>query len=190
MALRHLLAGLVLCAPAANAAGLDISLSEKSAHFQYLFDSGSLGYGGADVGAGIFFNEADDVLGTGHLLVTSNPRGQSNIQFGVGAKAYGGVDERANSDDQAIGAVGVGGLVRLILPAQTPMGVAVEGYRAPEITSFADTRDLSEIMARFEIEVMPSTRGYFGYRLLEPDTEEFGEVEFDDRFHVGIRITY
>jgi len=190
MALRCLLAGMALLASTANAAGLDISLSDRTAHFQYLFDSGSLGYGGADVGAGIFFNEADDVLGTGHLLATSNPDGPSNIQFGVGAKAYAGVDERTNSDDQTIGAVGVGGLVRLILPAQTPMGVAVEGYRAPPITSFGDTRDLSEIMARFEIEVMPSTRGYVGYRLLEPDTEDFGDVAFDDEFHVGIRITY
>ena len=181
------LAGLALCSTGAQAAGLDISLSDETAHLQYLTDSGSLGYGGADIGFGVFFNEADDVVGTANLLVTSNPASGRNFQFGIGAKAYGGEVDDA---DETIGAIGIGGLVRYIIPAQTPMGVAVEGYLAPSITSFADTEGLSEIMTRFEIEVMPSTRGYVGYRFLEPDLERAGEVELDDQVHVGIRITF
>jgi hypothetical protein len=171
----------------AHADGVDISLSEETAHFQYLTDSGSLGYGGADVGFGVFFTEDEDYLGTGNLLVTSNPSRANNLQFGIGAKAYGG---EIDALDAGVAAVGIGGLVRYIVPSETPMGVALEGYAAPQITSFADTDELGEVMARFEFEVMPSTRGYIGYRWLEPDVENVGDVELDDDLHVGIRITF
>lgn len=172
---------------AAHGAGIDISLSDETAHLQYLTQSGSLGYGGADVGFGVFFTEQDDFVGTGNLLVTSNPSRGNNIQFGIGAKGYGG---KIDGIDKSVGAIGIGGLVRYIIPAQTPMGVAVEGYAAPAITSFGDTEELGEFMARFELEVMPSTRGYVGYRLLEPQVENSGEVELDDSLHVGIRLTF
>lgn len=188
MQIRAAVVGVVLCSTGtAHAAGLDISLADETAHLQYLTDSGSLGYGGADVGVGVFFNEDDDVLGTGNLLVTSNPSRRNNLQFGIGAKGYGGEFDRT---DETVGAVAIGGVLRYIIPAETPMAVALEGYAAPSITSFSDTDDLKEVMTRFEVEVMPSTRGYIGYRFLEPDLDKAGEVELDDNFHVGIRITF
>ena len=188
MAKRSLaLAALALSSTGAHAAGFDISLSDETAHIQYLTDSGSLGYGGADIGFGVFFNENDDVLGTANLLVTSNPASGNNLQFGIGAKAYGG---EVDVPDETVGAIGIGGLVRYVIPSQTPMGIALEGYVAPSVTSFADTEGLTEVMTRFELEVMPSTRGYIGYRFLEPELEQAGEVELDDEVHVGIRVTF
>jgi len=171
----------------AYAGGLDISLSDKTANIMYLTDSGSLGYGGADVGFGGFFNENDDVLGMANLLVTSNPGSGNNIQFGIGAKGYAG---NLHDTDDNVGALGIGGLVRYVIPSRTPMGIALEGYVAPRITSFAETKHLYEGMIRFELEVMPSTRGYIGYRTLKPDMENAGKVQLDDEIHVGIRITF
>lgn len=181
------LAGLALCTSGAQAAGFDISLSDETAHLQYLTDSGSLGYGGADIGFGLFYTEADDYLGTANLLVTSNPASGNNFQFGVGAKGFAGEVDTINED---VAAIGIGGLVRYIIPSQTPMGIAVEGYFAPRITSFGDTEELREVMTRFEIEVMPSTRGYIGYRFLEPELERAGDAELDDSVHVGIRVLF
>jgi len=180
-------AALVLCGTSAHAAGLDVSLSDKTAHLQYLVDSGSLGYGGADIGFGLFYDEDEDYIGTGNLLVTSNPASGNNFQFGVGVKGYAGELDGVN---ESVGAIGIGGLIRYIIPSSTPMGIALEGYEAPDITSFSDTESLSEVMARFEIEVMPSTRGYIGYRFLEPELKRAGDVELDDNVHVGIRITF
>jgi len=37
---------------------------------------------------------------------------------------------------------------------------------------------------------MPSARGYIGYRLLEPELENAGDVEIDDEIHLGIRFTF
>ena len=46
----------------AQAGALDISLSNQSATVEWLTDTGSLGYGGADVGFGVFWNEVQDTL--------------------------------------------------------------------------------------------------------------------------------
>lgn len=178
---------LALCSTGAQANGFDISLSDETANVVYLTDSGSLGYGGADVGFGLFWNEADDVVSHANILVTSNPQSGNNFQFGVGAKAYLGTLDEIDED---VAAVGIGGLVRYVIPSQTPMGLSLEGYWAPDVTSFSDTEGLREVTARFELEVMPSTRGYVGYRLLEPDMDEAGEVEIDDEFHIGIRFLF
>lgn len=70
------------------------------------------------------------------------------------------------------------------------MGVAFEGYAAPSVTSFSDTERFYEAMARFEVEVVPSTRGYVGYRWMETRLEDVGKYKLDDAFHVGIRIFF
>lgn len=182
---------LAACSAPAHAAGFDISLSDDTANVVWLTDSGSLGYGGADVGFGLFYRENDrgnhDYIGTANLLVTSNPASGNNFQFGIGAKGYAGNIDGLNED---VAAIAIGGLVRYVIPSQTPMGIALEGYAAPSITSFSDTERVREVMARFELEVMPSTRGYLGYRFLEPRLEQAGDVELDDEIHVGIRITF
>jgi len=186
---RAFAASLLLAAASAPAcaSGLDISLSNKTANIMYLTDSGSLGYGGADVGFGGFFNDNNDYLGMANLLVTSNPSSDNNFQFGVGAKGYAG---QLNDTNESVGAIGIGGLVRYVIPSRTPMGIALEGYVAPKITSFGDTEHLYEGMVRFELEGMPSTRGYIGYRTLKPQTHDAGKVELDDEVDVGIRITF
>lgn len=180
-------AGLALVSTGVQANGLDISLSDETANVVYLTDSGSFGYGGADVGFGLFWNENDDFVGHANILVTSNPQSGNNFQFGVGAKGFLGT---VDVPDEDVAAVGIGGVVRYVIPAQTPMGISVEAYYAPDITSFSDTESLKEVTTRFEIEVMPSARGYVGYRLLEPELENAGDVEIDDEIHLGIRFTF
>ncbi len=180
-----LLLGL-LFSPPSVAVGIDLSLSDKTANFQFLFDSASLGYGGADIGVGAFYNENNDWMTSGNLLVSSNPPSGNPWQFGVGAKAY-----HAELDiDESASAIAIGGLVRYIVPADTPLGFAVEGYTAPSVTSFSDTERFHEVMARFEVEVVPSTRGYIGYRWMETRVEDVGRYRLDDEFHVGIRLFF
>ena len=67
----------------------DISLSDESAYLQFLTDSGSLGYGGADIGLGFFYNEPGDKILTGNVMVIGTLGDRRDWQFGVGGKAYG-----------------------------------------------------------------------------------------------------
>jgi len=181
-----LLVATLLLGGQAQAAGLDVSLSDESANFEFLFDSSSLGYGGADLGVGLFFNEDDDQLLHGNVLITSNPGSNNPWQFGVGGKAY-----YADLDGGDSGAaIGIGGLVRYVIPAELPMGVVVEGYHSPKITSFDDLDRFNEASARFEVEIMPSTRGYVGFRFLDAELDNGGDTTLDEEFHLGIRVFF
>lgn len=183
------LLGTGLITTSAQGAGLDISLSNETANIMYLTDSGSLGYGGADIGIGVFYNENSDVILNGQILVTGKPIGdkKGGFQYGVGGKVYaGGLDDI----EEDVLAVAIGGQVRYLIPAATPVGISAEVFVAPDITSFGDTEGLTEFNFRVELEVMPSTRGYVGYRRLEPELTDAGDVKLDDEVHIGIRINF
>ena len=123
-------AGLLAGTSAARAAGLDISLSDETANIIYLTDSGSLGYGGADIGIGVFYNENSDVILNGQILVSGKPIAgkQGGLQFGVGGKFYAGSLDDIEED---VAAIAIGGQLRYLIPAATPVGVAAEVFVAP-----------------------------------------------------------
>ena len=189
MMVRILAALLLAISSSVQAVGLDLSLSDESASIRLLTDSSNLGYGGADVGYGVFFNEDSDIIVDANVMVIGKPASSNRpVQFGAGVKVYLGNYDESNLD---IGALAIGGQLRFVIPSSiAPMALSVEGYLAPSITSFADTDGLSELIFRYEFEVAPSTRAYVGYRRLEVDFETVDDVEFDDNFHFGIRVNF
>lgn len=178
-----------------HAAGLDFNLGSDSAEIRYLFSSDAqIGVGGTDIGAGLFFNENDDYVLNGSLLVVGNSTGRNRaLQLGAGVKAYVGSLERSVED--TISSIGVGGRVAYIFPSMTPMAVTTELYYAPNITSFADSDRFYEVLVRFEIEVAPTTRFYVGYRKMEArlDLEnDMGKLDYelDASAHLGVRFSF
>lgn len=187
--IKRMLAATALAACAttpAQAAGLELALGNDTASLTYLTNSASIGYGGADLGFGGFFNNDDDVMLTGNLLVTGSPGRNVPIQYGVGAKAFA-TDLDSDRDAHAIG---IGGQVRYMLPVATPAGLSVEAYYGPSIVSFGDADSLFEITPRFELEVVPGTRAFVGYRLTEFDMEDGPDEELADEVNVGIRVSF
>lgn len=178
----------------AQAAGLDLSLGNKTAQFVYLFDSGSqIGIGGADLGAGIFFNEQDDYLLNFSALVMGHAAGRNRaLQMGAGVKVYAGqLDSPPIPNQDSVASVGVGGKISYIFPASMPMALSAEMFYAPDITSFGDNERLTEFLIRLELEVAPTTRFYVGYRSLETEFENTDiEYELDDHAHVGVRFSF
>lgn len=191
---KSLLASL-FCLAAVNAAqarGLDISIGDEAAQITYLYESyGQIGIGGTDLGVGLFFNENDDVILHGGLLVTGNSLGDNRaLQAGVGVKAFGGSLD-VDTDEDTVSAIGIGGKFAYILPSRTPMSVSLEAYVAPGVTSFGDNERLAEAVFRFEVEIAPTTRFFVGYRSLDVEFVDVpGEYEIDDTGHVGIRFSF
>ncbi|MEM7293432.1 MAG: YfaZ family outer membrane protein [Pseudomonadota bacterium] len=185
---RSIALSLMAFAGSVQASGLDISLSGETASIVYLTDSSSIGYGGADVGFGAFFNEDSDVIATAQFNVIGKAATENQpVQFGVGAKAYLGVLDDA---DVELGAIAIGAQARYVIPSSVaPMAASATVYYAPDVTSFGDTESLLEIVLRYEFEIVPSTSAYVGYRLLEADFEEVDNVELDDEIHFGIRFS-
>jgi hypothetical protein len=204
MVYKSLIASLfsLLAVNAVQARGLDISIGNEAAQITYLYESyGQIGIGGTDLGAGLFFNENDDVLLNGGVLVTGSSLGQSRaFQAGAGIKGFVGylddpeqrtdLDDPVHADNDSVSAVAIGGKIAYILPARTPLSLSLEAYFAPEVTAFGDNKGLLEGLFRFEIELAPTTRCFVGYRLLEVEFENGDEYPIDDSGHLGIRFSF
>ncbi len=169
---------------AAYADQVEIFLSERAAQFGY---SRPIGVSAGDLSAAIFFNEDDDLMVNGGLVVSGQPPGQMPFSFGAGAKAYLFALDDADED---VLAAALGGRVRYTIPANIPMHVSAEAFYAPSITTSSDADNMLDFITRFEIEFIPRTAGFIGYRLLEVDLGDGRDVELDDNIHIGLRLNF
>jgi hypothetical protein len=186
---RFWLAVLLVTVTPLYAGGLDIGISKETAYLVYLTKTEAVGNNGADLGFGFLYTEDDDYLLTADMLVVGNSISQRNdLEFGVGVKGYAGA---LDTPDKNIYALALGAQGRYVIPSKVPMGVVAEGFYAPSITSFGDTEKMREFSLRYEIQVVPNTLGYVGYRFLETELDGYGkDVELDNNVHLGIRLIF
>jgi len=179
-----------------SAGALDFRVGQDMAELTFFTQNASFGYGGADIGVGVLFNQYNDVIANGSILVSGNSAGDVKaLQFGVGAKIYGGniKGPDAKSVDITGGAVAIGGQVRYVFPGSAPFAVLGEIFYAPEVTSISEFDRLLEYRLALELEVTPSARAYVGYRMLQVDFNAFGgnvDYEVDDSANIGVRFEF
>lgn len=171
----------------AQATGIDLRLADKTAELIYLTESSTFGYGGADVGLGFFYNEADDYMFSATVMVSGHSAGNNRpLQFGAGAKLlYASLD----APDETASALAIGGQIRYLIPAGVPLAILAEAFVAPEIVTFSDAEGYTEYRFALELEVTPSARAYVGYRNIEVDLGG-ADYEMDDEAHIGVRIEF
>jgi len=174
----------------ARANDFEAALSTKTAQFTFRSDSSLIGWGGADLGVGFFFNDDNSWLVDGSLMQMRQASEDAPLTFGVGVKAYAGnIDD--DHDDENVVAFALGGEVRYTIPGTMPMAVYARGFYAPAITSFADADSLTDLTVGFQIEVMPQTIGFIGIRHLEVGIDGNGDYKADDdNIHIGVRLTF
>ena len=174
--------------PTANANDFEAALSKKTAQFTFRSDSSLIGWGGADLGLGLFYNDDSDIIAQASLVQMRQPSEDTPLTFGVGVKAYLG---HLDDPDQDVVAFAVGGEVRYTIPGTMPMAVYARGFYAPDITSFSDTKEVVDFTIRFQLEILPETIGFVGIRHLEFDTDDHGSYDADDNnVHLGVRLTF
>ena len=180
----------------ATAAAIDFRLGSEVAEIVYMTQDATFGYGGADIGLGVFLNENDDLLATGTIFVSGGSDGDvRGLHFGVGAKAYAGILNFPSPLDNQNGAVfAIGGQIRYLFPGKTPFAILIEGFGAPDVTSASDFKGLKEIRLALELEITPSARAYIGYRTFEIKVSNGfvrdNEREIDDKGHIGVRFSF
>jgi hypothetical protein len=179
-----------------SAGAIDFRVGQDMAELTFFTQNASFGYGGADIGIGVLFNEYNDVIANGSILVSGSSAGDVKaLHFGVGAKLYGGDingPDNAPVDIQG-GAVAIGGQVRYVFPGSTPFAVLGEVFYAPEVTSISEWDRLLEYRVALELEVTPSARAYIGYRMLEVKFNTQGsnvDYEVDDSANIGVRFEF
>jgi hypothetical protein len=171
-----------------QASDLEIALSSDTAQFTFRSDSSMIGWGGADLGFSLLYNDADDILGEISLMQTSAPSEQNRFTLGVGVKAYLG---RIDVTDDNILALGIGGEVRYTFPGTMPMAVYLRGYIAPEITSFGDTDGIVEYVLGFQVELLPQTIAFVRLGDIEIENDNgFDYSLVDSEVFIGVRLTF
>ena len=180
--------GLLAASSAAMAGGLEFQLGSHTAQLRAYFSSiNTLGYSGGDVSVGGFVNSRDDFLGNIRLTVQGLAAGESPLSFGLGVSAYGGTIHQPAVDTWAIA---IGGLIKYTIPYRMPMSVVLEGFYAPDITSYSQSKNFSDVSLDYRIEVTPGATAYVGYRLLQSNLIGFGTYKFDNALHAGIRLHF
>lgn len=167
---------------------LELALSKDTAQFTFRSDSSMIGWGGADLAFSLFYNDNNDVLGQISLLQLRPPSEENPVSLGVGAKIYLGTLDNPSAN---IFALAISGEVRYTFPGKMPMAIYLNGNWAPDITSFSDTKEVLDFNFGYQIEVLPQTTAFIGYRRLEVDTKEKDGVRLDDdQLHLGVRFTF
>ena len=178
----------IVCFSAARANDFEAALSSETAQFTFRSDSSLIGWGGSDLGLGLFYNDSSDFVAHASLLQMRQASEEAPLTFGVGVKVYlGALDDI----EQDVLALGIGGEIRYTIPGTMPMAIYLRGNYAPKITSFLDAEEVLDYEFGFQIEALPQTIAFIGIRHLEFETADEGNYEADDdNVHVGVRLTF
>jgi len=171
-----------------HANDVELALSKETAQFTFRSDSSMIGWGGADLAFSLFYNDNSDILGQVSLLQLRPASEENPFTLGVGAKAYLGTLDNPSAN---IFALAISGEARYTIPGKMPMAIYLNGNWAPDITSFSDSKEVLDFVLGFQIEVLPQTTAFIGFRRLEVDTKEKSSIRLDDdRLHIGARFTF
>ena len=170
-----------------SANDFELALSRETAQFTFRSDSGLIGWGGSDLAFSLFYNEQSDFIGQASIIQMRQASEETPLTFGVGVKAYLG---KLDDPGEDVGALAIGGEVRYTIPGTMPMAVYVNGFYAPEITSFSGAEEVIDYSIGFQIEALPQTVAFVGLRNFEIGLDE-GNYELDDNeIHIGVRLTF
>ena len=123
---KPLLALLLLFPVLVEANDLEAALTSETAQFTFRSDSSLIGWGGAELGLGFFYNDDDDYVAQLSLMQSRQAAKNTPLTLGVGLKMYAGsLDGKnlPNNTDQDIFAVAIGGEVRYTFPGVMPMSL-------------------------------------------------------------------
>ncbi len=171
-----------------QASDFEAVLSSETAQFTFHSDSSLIGWGGADFGVGLFYNEDSDFVVQAELLQARQASSESPFTLGVGVKAYVG---ELDASGDSVFALGIGGEIKYTFAGTMPVALYLRGYVAPQITSFTKTEGVTDYLLGVQVEVLPQTMAFVGMRHLEIDTENQNDYEVDDdKLHLGVRFTF
>lgn len=176
----------------AQAEDLELYISEDTLQLEYSRDVKLLEMEGNQLSFGFFFDEDRDIILNSGLMVPDLLKDKLPIplSFSVGAKAYIALITKPINQD--VFAIAPGAGARLDLPTlfQMPMYVDAEFFYAPSSLTFGDAGKLTDFNARFQVDFLPRTTGFIGYRKLRFDLENTGDRDLDDAFHIGLRYSF
>ncbi len=169
-----------LCASAATADTLDVSLGGSTARGEYqgqFAQHQDLYYGGH-----LLYHEDD-----GHVLGASlHVAGRSKATTLSQHTGIGGKLIQFDGGDPDGAAIAVGGYILHNLATANLLSVRGDLYYAPSVVTFGDGQSYFEFNLRMEYKLVNQASVYLGYRNIEVDFDKFGNKDIEESGHVGL----
>ena len=90
--------------------------------------------------------------------------------------------------DAEVFALAAAGSAEIPFPTELPSRFALDLAYAPDLTTFDDGDEVSDVGLRLECDVTPRATLFLGYREVEAEFEGRGEKELDGHLGVGVRF--
>lgn len=176
----------------AQAEEFQIFASERVLQLDYINDIRIMDMEGNKLSFGILLDEDRDIIGNATVMIPGLFKEQLPIplSFSFGGKAYLALLNEPENEDVFALAPGVGARFDIPIDIGMPMYVDADFFYAPEILVFGDASDVTEFTTRFQIDLFPQLTGFAGYRILRFEIEDTGNMDFDDRLHIGLRYRF
>ena len=160
---------------------LDINLSNDTVEARY---ASTIGFGEWTFGGLYNRDEKNSSVNIG-LLATGETRVRgSKLEGGVGGKIYA-----ARADDQDLGALGLGGQMRLFF-GDGPFAVSGYVFYAPGVVTFLDGERFWEAGVRAEVELIKGSFVYIGLRQVRAEFENDAKINIDKGGFAGLQIRF
>ena len=167
----------------AQAAQLDVDLSDKAARIDYRFDLTDTGLT-ADLGL-LHHKDDGDLLYAGIVLVGDATEAKEAFTAGLGLR-LAALDANAAGDGAALA---IGGFLRYVFPDYNRFVIGGDAYIAPSVTSFGDLERYYEVSLRGEYRITKAAGLYVGAREVKGDFGP-GYATIDDGLYVGISLDF
>jgi hypothetical protein len=167
--------------------GIEVFISEDALQALYTrrVNIGELGT--ADIHAGVFFNEDRDLVGIGDVLTdVADASRFPRWSFQVGPRTYAIL---LGTENQDIFGVGLGGRARYTVGHKQSLSIQLAGFYAPDILTFGQADNVSEVSTRVDLAFNPNLSGFIGYRIFNVGLLG-GDKRIDDGVQVGFRRNF
>ncbi len=162
-----------------NANNLDLALSDQTIKIGLISDTRADTRSSFE--ANFFHNEGESNMAALGLHVTSQNK---PLKFLLGVKTYY-VD--FDNNEEGSGIVIGGKAIYAIMPKFT---FSAQAYYSPAVTSFGDTEHYKEGEARLNLQLVPGGDVFLGYRNIEVDMEDIGNLEMHEGGFAGVSFVF
>lgn len=192
---RSLVVLLCSCAATfgAQAADVELELTEETLQGTYITDGAAVGLEGSDLSLGLLFSDDRDIVLNAGLMVPGLGEGglgedvmPGPITVRFGAKAFGALLADPSDD---VFAVAPGAEARFAIPTGIPLTAVANVFYSPDILTFGNADDVLDFNVRLEAQFVERATGFVGFRLLSFDRES-GDDDIVENILVGVRFAF
>lgn len=181
---------LALLNSAAFAQGLRIQLANESARFMFFTEAFGQDFGRLELEAGYMYTEENvtniqnEVANVGILV-----RGESlsaPLEVSIGFRGY----IASVADIYDVGAITIGGDLRLKPDSWQGFGFGVNFHKAPSVVSYMDAEGFMEYGASLSFDITPQASMALGYQYMETTITGIGDVEIDKGIYFAVDLLF